>query len=178
MVIDRFALVALPGQAAVFAAACAERAIGVLLWTVALADRPGDVARYVDALELLWRRDVDDPAAYLAERQQLESMHEMTVGDELIGASAYALHSVLVLHSGLGVVADPTPETLEDCSMTARNGAFRLERLVRTQYLLSAEERHQDENISALLRGVSADDLRDDARRVGRERLSLFRSQF
>lgn len=62
--------------------------------------------------------------------------------------------------------------------MTARNAAFHLEGLGPSRHLLSAEERSQYEDIEALLRGASADELRDRARQVGRSRLNLVRSQF
>lgn len=100
--------------------------------------RPDDVARYVDALEILWRQGEADPTSYGAMIHQLELMREMTLGDEAIGPAAYALHSAVTLHSALGVLANPSVAALEDCSMASRDGAFfRLERLIRVHRFLS-----------------------------------------
>ncbi|MFJ8579469.1 hypothetical protein [Micromonospora sp. NPDC093277] len=178
MTLDRLVPEESPARAAVFVAACVERAINIVSWAAALDGRPDDVAVYVEALELLWHHDVDDAQACRVKMAQLEEMHEMTVADELTGPPAYGLESVLVLHSGLGVVVEPTLANLRDCSMAARNGALHLEGLIPSQHLLSAEERSQDEDIEALLRGASGDELRDRARQVGRSRLNLVRSQF
>ncbi|WP_436532897.1 hypothetical protein [Actinoplanes sp. HUAS TT8] len=164
-------------RAVIFAAACAERAVEIASWAAALDGRPDDAVVYVEALEFLWRPQLKDTRAFDAKMAQLEKMREMALADELIGPPAYGFHSVLVLHSGLRVAVETTLENVEDCSMAARNAAFRLERLIRSaHYLLSAEERSQYEDIDALLQGATADELRDRARRAGRSRLSLFRS--
>ncbi|GLW35156.1 hypothetical protein [Actinoplanes regularis] len=178
MTLDRLDPEDAPARAAVFVAACAERLINIVSWSAALDGRPDDVAVYIEALELLWRYDVADAQACRATMAQLEEMHEMTVADELTGPSAYGLESVLVLHCGLRVVLEPTLANVEDCSMAARNAAFHLEGLIPSRHFLSAEERSQDEDIEALLRGASADELRDRAREVGRSLLDLVRSQF
>lgn len=164
-------------QVAIFVAACAERAINIASWVAALDGRPGDAEIYVEALKFLWRPGVGDPEDARVHAARLEETHEMTMADELTGLPLYGLGSVLVLHSALGVLAEPTPANLEDCSMAARNAAFHLEGLVPAQQFLSMEERSQNEDVEALLGGVSADELRNRARATGRDRLDLIRSR-
>ncbi|WP_106330366.1 hypothetical protein [Actinoplanes italicus] len=177
MILDRLLTDGSSVLAAIFVAACAERAINIASWAAALDSRPGDAAIYVETLEFLWRPGAVDPQDVRVRMARLEEAHEMTMADELSGLPLYGLGSVLVLHSGLGVLAEPTPANLEDCSMAARNAAFHLEGLVPAQRFLSGEKRSQDEDIKALAEGVSADELRNRARAAGRDRLNLIRSR-
>jgi hypothetical protein len=85
-------------QAAVFVAACAERAINIASWAAAVDGRPEDAAVYVEALELLWRHETEDTRAFREKMTQLEEMHEMTLADELTGPPAHGFESVMVLH--------------------------------------------------------------------------------
>ncbi|MEV0807804.1 hypothetical protein [Micromonospora sp. NPDC050200] len=169
---DEFSDIASIEQAAVFGAACAERAIGVLFWVVSEDDRRDDLDRYHEALEMLWNPVVGDPSRYSSMHQVLEGMREMSVGDELSGPAAHALHAVVVLHSALGILAEESVAAMEECSMAARNSAFRIESRTGSR-LLSLEERCQAEDIDSLLAEEGVDKIRDNARRFGRERLDL-----
>lgn len=177
MMLDRLFVEGSSVRATVFVAACAERAINIASWAAALDGRPGDAEIYVEALEFLWRPGAVDSQDVWVRMARLEEAHEMAMADELTGLPLYGLGSVLVLHSGLVVLAEPTPANVEDCSMAARNAAFHLEGLVPDQQFLSGEERSQNEDIESLLGGVSADELRNRARAAGRDRLSLIRSR-
>ncbi|MFG3686007.1 hypothetical protein [Micromonospora sp. NPDC047740] len=174
---DEFAETASIEQAALFSAACAERAIGVLFRVVSEDGRRDDLDRYHEALEMLWTPVPGDPSRYSSTRQALERMREMHVGDELPGPAAHALYGAVVLHAALGTLAASAVVALEDCSMAARNSAFRVE--ARTGHrVLSAEERCQAEDIESLVAGVSADKIRENARRHGRKRLDLLYAHY
>lgn len=174
---DEFSGIASIEQAAFFGAACAERASGVLFWVVSEDDRRDDLDRYHEALEMLWNPVVSDPSRYSSMRQILEGMREMDVGDELSGPAAHALNAVVVLHSALRVLVEGPAPAMEECSMAARNSAFRIES--RTGHrLLSVEERCQAEDIDDLLVEEGVDKIRDKARRQGRERLELLYAHY
>ncbi|MFI6262928.1 hypothetical protein [Micromonospora sp. NPDC051006] len=170
---DQFAGVASLQQAALFAAGCAERACGVLFWAVSEDDRRDDLDRYHEALELLWRPLSSDVARYSSTRSGLERMREMRFGDELEGSAAHALYAAVVLHSALGMLARRSLDGLAECSAAARNGAFRIGARTGHHLVLDLEERCQAEDVERLLDGGSADELRESARRRGRERLRL-----
>jgi hypothetical protein len=167
-----FATVASPRQSALFSAACVERASGILFWTVSARGRSSDLDRYRETLELLWNPDRTHPTRYESRRRELERMHKMEVGDELVGPPALALYSVVVLHAALRVVATGSSDATLECSMAARNAAFRVERRVGL-HLLSAEERCQDEDIASLIAGSGAESIRPLAQQHGRDRLDL-----
>jgi hypothetical protein len=169
---DEFSGIASTEQAAFFGAACAERVCGVLFWVVSEDNRLDDLDRYHGALEMLWNPVVGDPSRYSSMRQILEGMREMSVGDELSGPAAHALHAVVVLHSALGMLAEGSLAAMEQCSMAARNSAFRIESRTNRR-LLSVEERCQAEDIDSLLAEESVDKIRENARRHGRERLEI-----
>ncbi|MFE2618282.1 hypothetical protein ACFXA2_32230 [Micromonospora chalcea] len=79
---------------------------------------------------------------------------------------------MVVLHAALRMLVEGPARAMEECSMAARNGAFRID--ARTgRRLLSVEERRQAEDIADLLAGEGADAIRDRARREGRERMEL-----
>lgn len=173
---DKFTTIASSGQAALFSAACAERASAVLFWVVSEDGRHDDLARYHEALEMLWDPALGKSSRYSATRRVLEGMREMRVGDELEGPAAHALNGAIVLHSALGTLASPSA-ALQDCLMAARNSAFRIE--ARTGHrLLSVEERCQAEDIEWLLAGESAGKIRDNARRHGRDRLEVLYAHY
>ncbi|MGW5672094.1 hypothetical protein [Micromonospora sp. NPDC003776] len=159
-------------EAALFAAACAERASGILFWVVSEDGRHDDLDQYHEALELLWAPVTADSLRYAVAAHVLEGLREMRVGDELIGPDAHALHAVVVLHSALRLVAEGSVSAVTQCSVAAQNAAFRIE--ARTgHHLLSAEERCQARDIGRLLADESVDTIRDNARRHGRDRLAL-----
>ncbi|MBB4759773.1 hypothetical protein ACFQFC_26905 [Amorphoplanes digitatis] len=172
MNIDEFAVVASREQAALFSAACAERSSGILFWTVSSSGRPADLDRYVRTLDMLWVPDFEDRSVYESQRRELEGMHEMVVGDELTGPSALALYSVVTLHSALKVIATGSTDAILECSMAARNAAFRAQRRLNVP-LLVAEERYQDDDVNDLVTGGGVDSLRVRAQQNGRDRFDL-----
>lgn len=160
-----------------FAAACSERAGGILFWTVSAEGRSSDLERYVETLDMLWNADFGDPSRYETRRRDLEQMHEMRVGDELVGPSALALYAVVLFHSALNVVATGSSDAILECSMAARNGAFRVQRRLKLD-LLPAEERMQDEDIASLMAASPREVIQQRAQEHGRDRFEMIYSKY
>lgn len=175
--IDSFSENASREQAAVFAAACSERTSGILFWTVSADGRSSDLERYVETLDMLWSPDFGDPERYASQRRDLERMYEMRVGDELVGAPALALYTVVVFHSALNVVATGSADAILECSMAARNGAFRVQRRLKLD-LLPAEERMQDEDIASLVAGSPTQAIQQRAQEHGRDRFEIIYAKY
>jgi hypothetical protein len=163
-------------QAALFAAACAERAAGILYWVVSQQGRADDLEFYSRALEHLWRAgrasDSEIPVS-----GRIESMRELLVGDEATGAAASALYGAIAMRSALLYLETGDSKWVADCSVVLEGHAFRLGRrsgvsLVESEY---AEQLADIRDIMA--RGVDFEELshrlRERALRTGRARLEI-----
>ncbi|MFI1101119.1 hypothetical protein [Streptomyces melanogenes] len=176
--LDDFVGSASLAQAAAFSAACAERASSVLFWVVAGESRDADLDFYRHVLETLWNGPADVDHAAL--RRELEQLPELTRGDELTGAAAFAYQGALALHAALSLHAEQNVSVVRECSSVSRNYAFRLGRRCGAD-LLPEEDRIQGEEMSRLLAGTAeecAPAMRADSAAVGRERLAVAVSYF
>lgn len=164
-------------QAAVFGAACVERACGILFWVVARDDRLSDLDLYRSALDQIWTPEAERSTPGRVSSKMIEGLRELTVGDEAVRAAAFALHGAVAMRSALrfGELGDVS--LIRDCSLTVRNHAFRLGKRLGTD--LRPEEEAEQECDLEEIRRISPTDLgaisqiRDRARGVARSRLEL-----
>jgi hypothetical protein len=169
-------------QAAAFAVACAERAAPILFWVVSADGRTDDLETYKSALDALWSPGSFTSKQFREKRERIAVMQELAIGDDVIGARAFAYQGAVALHTALGVPAGLGARFLTDCSSTLRNFAFRLERRCNTR-LLDEEDEAQRRDIAALSAIVGAGEvrmteLRERSAALGRKRLALAVERF
>jgi hypothetical protein len=177
--LDGFLADASTEQAALFGAACVERACGILFWVVSKEGRESDAEVYSAALDDLWREPLELPAAAgrTWSSSDIEALRELTLGDEAVREAAFALHAAIAMRAALKFLESRDTSWINDCSLTLRNHAFRLGRRVGAE-LRPGEEEQQALDIeeirgSAADLGVVHDRLRERAQRIARSRLDL-----
>lgn len=164
-------------QAALFTAACAERAAGILFWVVSREGRDDDLGMYASTLDLLWDPDITRSAAGALTSNTVEAMQELAIGDTATGPAAAALPGAVVMRSALLFRETGDTEWARDCSKVLEGHAFRLGRRA-SRPILDDEQREQAADISAIAgsgdRGSAVGALvRERARRVARLRLEI-----
>ena len=101
-------------QAALFAAACAERAVGILLWKAAAEGRQQEADVYSRALGQVWGQTGGDERVTSSDLDGLFELtqHDVPVRkDPLVKAAGFAESAALALRSAL--VLDETGEVSE-----------------------------------------------------------------
>jgi hypothetical protein len=173
--IEEFVQDATRAQAAGFGASCAERAVSILFWVVSEDGRTSDLEAYTGALETLWKYS-EVAASELRERQVgIMKLRELTVGDDVSGARAFAYQGAVTLYTALEVCAGG--DAIRDCSSTLRNFSFRLGRRCGVE-LLPGEDQVQYQDATDLI-SDSADQpelmgrLRERSAAIGRSWLAL-----
>ncbi|OAH14148.1 hypothetical protein [Streptomyces jeddahensis] len=176
--LDGFLASASVEQAALFGAACVERACGILFWVVSKGERTRDWEIYSNALDELWRQSHGSEGGVSPVRSvDIEGLKELTLGDEAVREAAFALHGAIAMHAALKFLETYDVSWVEDCSLTLRNHAFRLGRRVGAE-LVPGEEEQQALDIAEIRRCTEIDaelanKLRERARGVARSRLQL-----
>ncbi|MFJ4409850.1 hypothetical protein [Streptomyces sp. NPDC088910] len=165
-VTGEFARSATREQAAVFGAACAERAAAILFWVVAGDGRTADLEAYAKELEALWT-----PGTLTEGRGRIEGMRELVEGDGASGARAFAYQGAVALHTAMGA------EPVLGCSSVLRDMAFRLGRRCGAD-LLTGEDETQRRDIADLTSGAADGAIRERSREAGRRWLALAAGQF
>lgn len=180
--LEEFVRNATSGQAAAFAAACAERATPILFWVVSADDRAADLEMYVSTLDALWSPESFTSEQFREKREGIAAMRELAVGDDVTGARAFAYQGAVALYASLGVHAGLEARALHDCSSTLRNFAFRLERRCKAR-LLDEEDDIQRRDIADLSAvdgdgDVQMTEVRERSAALGRKWLALAVEQF
>ncbi|MYS21867.1 MULTISPECIES: hypothetical protein [unclassified Streptomyces] len=180
--LEEFVRSAASVQAVAFAAACTERAAPILFWVVSADGRTSDLETYASALDVLWSPNNLTSEQFIERRERIVLMQELAVGDDVIGARAFAYQGAVALHTALGVPAGLGGTVLHDCSSTLRNFSFRLERRCNTR-LLDEEDEIQRQDIADLT-AVDGDadaqlmEQRQRAAALGRKWLALAVERF
>ena len=173
-VLEDFAARATVEQAACFAAACAERAAGILLWHAASEGRQADADIYLRALEQLWTDPTESP---VVTQDDLQGLYELSHHYEPGGkAAGFAELAARVLWSALAVTEKGEPSATRSVSSTTLKIASGLQRATGTS--LEAEEiDRQAADMRSLLGDGNAEGqkatLREQSRVVGRDWLAL-----
>lgn len=179
--VEEFASDAPPAQAALFVAACAERAAAVLLWVVSLDGRAADLDTYTRVLDSLWSAERLTSEDARAARERVTGFKELTVGDEATGAHAFAYQGAVALYTALGVHVEAGERSVMGCSSALRNFAFRLGRRCNVE-LLSGEHAEQLRDVADLTAATDASmwtvQLRERSRAVGRRWLGVAVERF
>jgi hypothetical protein len=175
--VDRLIKQGTPSQKLQFAAACAERSAGVLFWAASLDDRTADADLYSQILDQLWSGATrGDELALLVER--IEGTSDLVDGHERGGLFSYAFSSAALMHSCMNFGRSVYPGGLFEIAEEATNNASRIGFRVGTN-LIDEElgEQLSDANTVLLSAAMpsAVDMLRERARNIGRERLSILK---
>ncbi|MEY9935522.1 hypothetical protein ABH926_010204 [Catenulispora sp. GP43] len=173
-VLEDFVARATGEQAACFAAACAERAAGILLWNAASEGREAEADVYLRAVEQLWTDPTESPAITQDDLQRLyELSHHYESGGK---AAGFAELAARVLWSALAVTEKGEPSAARSVSSTTLKIASGLEKATGTS-LEADEADRQAADMRNLIEDGSAEELkatlREQSRAVGRDWLAL-----
>lgn len=163
-------------QSVLFAAACAERAVGILFWVAANEGRQADVEFYRKALEQVWGNPVEGEPV-LAE--DVYARHDLARGPESDGgrAGGFAQSAALALRSALAYGETDDFKNIRLVTDKLRNLTSNLSHHTSVDGLTMAELDRQVGEIETILSaGAGADlaaDLREQAQAVAREWLDL-----
>jgi hypothetical protein len=174
--LDRLAGEGSREQSALFAAACTERAIGILFWVAANEGRQADVEFYRKALEQVWGNPVEGG---LISSEDIYARHDLARGFESYGgrAGGFAQSAALALRSALAYGETGDFAHVRQVADNLRNDASNLAHRTSVDGLTMAELDRQVGEIEMILRdGADADlaaVLREQAQAVAREWLDL-----
>jgi hypothetical protein len=173
-VLEDFVARATGEQAACFAAACAERAAGILLWNAASEGRQTEADVYLRAVEQLWTDPTESPVVTQDDLQRLyELSHHYEPGGK---AAGFAELAARVLWSTLAVTEKGEPSAARSVSSTTLKTASGLEKATGTS-LEADEADRQAADLRNLLGDESLEELkatlREQSRAVGRDWLAL-----
>lgn len=173
-VLEDFVARATLEQTACFAAACAERAAGILLRHAASEGRENEADIYLRALEQLWTNPNGSPEVTQGDLEPLyELSHHYEPGSK---AAGFAELGARILWSALAVMEKEDPSAARSVSSTIWKIASGLERATGTP-LEADEVDRQAADMRRLLENASAEELREtlreQSRAVGRDWLSL-----
>ncbi|MBS2537196.1 hypothetical protein KGQ20_31010 [Catenulispora sp. NF23] len=163
-------------QSALFAAACAERAVGILFWVAANEGRQADLDFYRKALEQVWGQPVEGDRV---SPDDVYARHDLARGPESDGgrAGGLAQTAALALRSALAYGQTGDFAHIRQVAAQLRNDASGLAHRTSTDGLATVEIDRQVSEIDVILRdGASPDlaaSLREQAQAVGREWLDL-----
>ncbi|MEV7865679.1 hypothetical protein AB0P17_06165 [Streptomyces sp. NPDC088124] len=137
-------------QARAFAAACAERTCGVLLWSTSQSGREADLEVFRQALDLLWETGPVDPATAAEIHRKMTDCPEF--GErrekaEVVTLSRIAARSLL---AGVAMLIDESPEGVVEPSSFAQDFAAALGRRGDAD-LLAGEDEAQDRDVATIL---------------------------
>lgn len=177
--LDDFVARASYDQAALFAAACAERAAGILLWKASSEGRRDEADAYLKALEQAWRNPIEGEPITTS---TIEGMYELTHHDEpirkepLYKAGGFAEYAALALLSALSLNETSTVEKVRGASSALWQDAAHLEHHTGTAQE-SQEVDRQIADMARLLRDGATEEskaaLRQQSREVARIWLDL-----
>ena len=162
-------------QVALLGASCAERSSGILFWIVSSEGREGDLEIYRRSLDYLWGRVRSNSIPPPVRSSQIEQIRELSIGDEATLGAAFALHSALSIQITLKFYEESNKDLIKECVAAARDQVYFLERRTGAE-VLKDEEESLDDDISLILKGITLsviDQIRGNARRVGRRRLDV-----
>ncbi|WP_194891851.1 hypothetical protein [Catenulispora pinisilvae] len=163
-------------QSALFAAACIERAIGILFWVAANEGRRADLDFYRKALEQAWGNPVEGGPI---SSEEVYTRHDLARGFESDGgrAGGFAQSAALALGAALAYGETGDFADVRQVATKLRSDASGLAHRTSTDGLANAEIDRQVSEIEMILRdgatpGLAAG-LREQAQAVAREWLDL-----
>ncbi|MBS2548922.1 hypothetical protein KGQ19_18820 [Catenulispora sp. NL8] len=165
-------------QSALFAAACAERAVGILFWVAANEGRQADLDFYRKALEQVWGQPVEGDRDRVSP-DDVYARHDLARGPESDGgrAGGLAQTAALALRSVLAYGQTGDFAHIRQVAAQLRNDASGLAHRTSTDGLATVEIDRQVSEIETILRDGATTDLaarlREQAQAVGREWLDL-----
>ncbi|MEZ0108652.1 hypothetical protein ABH920_002653 [Catenulispora sp. EB89] len=167
-------------QAALFAAACAERAAGILLWKAAAEGRQQEADAYTRALEQAWGETAAGERVTSSDFDRMFELaqHDVPVRkDPLVKAAGFAECAALALRSALLLGETGDVSEVRAVSSSLWKDASLLAKRTEAADLEPEEISRQIADMATLLEdGATAEvkaALREESRRIGRQWLDL-----